>query len=44
MSSEKNRITKADLKKIFWRSVPTEHAWNYERQSNAHIVLHCFQF
>ncbi|MEI3519636.1 MAG: PTS system mannose/fructose/sorbose family transporter subunit IID [Anaerosacchariphilus sp.] len=39
MSSEKNRITKADLKKIFWRSVPTEHSWNYERQSNC---SYCF--
>ena len=39
MSSEKNRTTKADLKKLFWRSVPTEHSWNYERQSNC---SYCF--
>lgn len=25
-------ITKSDLKKVFWRSIPMEFTWNYERQ------------
>lgn len=31
----KGKITKKDLKKVFWRSFPTEHLWNYERMMNA---------
>lgn len=27
-------ITKKDLKKVFWRSIPYEHSWNYERMGN----------
>lgn len=27
-------IKKEDLKKVFWRSIPMEHSWNYERQMN----------
>lgn len=28
------KITKSDLKKVFWRSIPYEHSWNYERMGN----------
>ena len=28
------KITKKDLKKVFWRSIPMEHSWNYERMDN----------
>ena len=28
------KITKKDLKKVFWRSIPMEHSWNYERMQN----------
>lgn len=27
-------ITKKDLKKVFWHSIPYEHSWNYERMGN----------
>ena len=27
-------VTKKDLQRIFWRSIPTELSWNYERQMN----------
>ena len=27
-------ITKKDLQKVFWRSIPYEHSWNYERMGN----------
>lgn len=30
----KGKITKKDLQKVFWRSIPTEHLWNYERMMN----------
>lgn len=33
------KITKKDLKKVFWRSIPMEHSWNYERMMN---VGYCF--
>lgn len=33
------QITKKDLRKVFWRSIPMEHAWNYERMMN---VGYCF--
>lgn len=29
-----DKITKKDLFKVFVRSIPMEHAWNYERQMN----------
>ena len=29
-----NKLTKQDLKKVFWRSIPYEHSWNYERMGN----------
>lgn len=32
-------ITKKDLRKVFWRSIPMEHSWNYERMMN---VGYCF--
>ena len=28
------RLDKKDLIKIFWRSIPYEHSWNYERLGN----------
>lgn len=28
------KITKKDLQKVFWRSIPLEHSWNYERMDN----------
>src|SRR5699024_8490783 len=28
------KVTKKDLKKVFWRSIPMEFTWNYERQMN----------
>lgn len=28
------KLTKKDLKKVFWRSIPYEHSWNYERMGN----------
>lgn len=37
MSSNKDYngvVTKKDLVRIFWRSIPTELSWNYERQMN----------
>lgn len=30
--SDQKTITKKDLQKIFWRSLPMEFGWNYERQ------------
>lgn len=27
-------LVKKDLKKLFWRSIPYEHSWNYERLGN----------
>ncbi len=33
-SDYKNKLTKQDLKKVFWRSIPYEHSWNYERMGN----------
>lgn len=33
------KIDKKDLKKVFWRSIPLEHSWNYERMGN---VGYCF--
>lgn len=27
-----NLITKEDLKKVYYRSIPMEATWNYERQ------------
>ena len=32
MTSNNELITKKDLRKIFWRSLPMEFSWNYERQ------------
>lgn len=32
MSSSERMLNKKDLKKIFWRSLPMEFSWNYERQ------------
>ncbi len=34
MNSNNRVITKKDLQQIFWRSIPTELSWNYERQMN----------
>ena len=31
----KGVITKKDLQKVFWRSIPMEHAWNYERMMHS---------
>lgn len=28
------KIDKSDLVKLFWRSIPFEHSWNYERMGN----------
>ena len=28
------KINKSDLVKLFWRSIPYEHSWNYERMGN----------
>lgn len=33
------KITKKDLTKVFWRSIPMEHSWNYERQMH---INYCF--
>lgn len=33
-SNYEKKITKGDLKKVFWRSIPFEHSWNYERMGN----------
>ena len=33
MTSNK-RIDKSTLKKVYWRSIPMEHSWNYERMMN----------
>ncbi|MDO1605627.1 PTS system mannose/fructose/sorbose family transporter subunit IID [Lactobacillus sp. YT155] len=30
----KNILNKKDLQKLFWRSIPFEHSWNYERMGN----------
>jgi fructoselysine and glucoselysine-specific PTS system IID component len=38
-SNYDKRITKKDLIKVFWRSIPLEHSWNYERMAN---VGFCF--
>lgn len=27
-------ISRADLKRLFWRSIPYEHSWNYERMGH----------
>lgn len=32
--SYKNLINKKDLQTMFWRSIPYEHSWNYERMGN----------
>ena len=32
ISNENNVITKKDLRKMFWRSLPMEFSWHYERQ------------
>jgi len=31
-SNENSVITKKDLNKMFWRSLPMEFSWHYERQ------------
>jgi len=33
-SSDSTRITKKDLRKVFWRSFQMEFSWHYERQMN----------
>lgn len=38
-SKEQRQITKKDLRKVFLRSIPMEHAWNYERMMN---VGYCY--
>ena len=30
----KGKVNKKDLQKLFWRSIPMEHSWNYERMDN----------
>lgn len=30
----KRKVKKTDLQKIFWRSIPLNHSWNYERMAN----------
>lgn len=32
MEIQETKITKKDLMKVFWRSIPMEFTWNYERQ------------
>jgi len=34
ISNEERKITKADLKKLFWRSCSMDFSWNFERQSS----------
>lgn len=34
-SDYNGKITKKDLKKVFWRSIPMEHGWNYERMMHS---------
>ena len=31
-TSNENVITKKDLQRMFWRSLPMEFSWHYERQ------------
>lgn len=38
-SNMEGKITKKDLRKVFWRSIPMEHSWNYERMMN---IGYCF--
>lgn len=33
------KITKKDLTKVFWRSIPMEHSWNYERMMH---INYCY--
>lgn len=33
-SNYDKELTKKDLMKVFWRSIPYEHSWNYERMGN----------
>ena len=30
----KKILNKKDITKMFWRSIPYEHSWNYERMGN----------
>lgn len=30
-----NKITKKDLQKVYLRSIPMEHSWNYERMMHS---------
>ena len=32
-NNESSVITKKDLKRMFWRSLPMEFSWHYERKS-----------
>lgn len=34
ISNDSTKITKKDLRKVFWRSFQMEFSWNYERQMN----------
>lgn len=34
MTMNSKKITKKELKSLFWRSFTTSHAWNYERQQH----------
>lgn len=36
---ENNKITKSDLKKVFWRSFTLEASWNYERMDQMGVVF-----
>ncbi|WP_199566553.1 MULTISPECIES: PTS system mannose/fructose/sorbose family transporter subunit IID [Vagococcus] len=41
MTSNEKKVTKKDLMRIFWRSLPMEFGWNYERQMHlafAHMM------
>ena len=33
-SSSEKRLTKKELRQIFWRSCMLDSSWNYERQQN----------
>lgn len=35
-----NKITKRDLKSVFFRSLTMEYSWNYERQQHMGLLLY----
>jgi len=34
ISNNVNKLTKKELRSLFWRSFTTSHSWNYERQQH----------